>query len=330
MRQHETQPTGAGAPLSTTSLPALVRIRSQLVNLRGWCRHFGTTGILLVLVLGGAGTSWSDEPIPNIPDPVTLRPSYERGDILQYNMRLAGQTAWTPKVDEVDWGRLDTKFNCRVCAKIKRPSGAWTFDLHGERLRGTGETSKGKIDVTFTETGAKIKPRCARALRSKSSPFERPMTLTVGPRGEIRFGMGLAPLAVYLLPQVDARFWTMLTKAPEESLELGDHWQHELQMPVPGARGEPLRVDALWRVLGFERYKARMVIAIGLVADIEIDVSRSNTYWVGTTPTEQEQRCDCLRALLNSPSNSVLLAASSSCRSCAEVDRIGSAPCPKW
>ena len=209
-------------------------------------------------------------------EPAKIRLDFKAGRLLRYNLKLSGQTAWTPRVRGVDWGQMATDFTFTLRPKVLRPDGACTFDLLGETLQSAGHTAKGKIAVAATRQKSKLKARGKGSLgvSSDKSPLQKPMTLTFGPRGEFRFGTGLMPLAIYMLPHVDHRFWTVLTVAPYKPVAPGDQWEVDFQLPVPGAKGKPLNVRGKWKVLGRQRYGTQDVLAIGLAA--ELDLKDSN------------------------------------------------------
>lgn len=206
------------------------------------------------------------------PGPVKIRLNFQAGQLLRYNLKLSGQTAWTPPVRGADLGQMATEFTFTLRAKALRPGGACTFDLLGETLQSAGQTAKGRIAVAASRQKSKLKARGkgSLAVSSDKSPLQKPMTLTFGPRGEFRFGTGLMPLAIYMLPHVDHRFWTLLTVAPARPVAPGDQWDVDFQLPVPGAKGKPLNVKGEWKVLGWQRYGSREVLAIGLAAQLDL------------------------------------------------------------
>jgi hypothetical protein len=204
--------------------------------------------------------------------PVEIRLVFTTGQLLRYDLKLSGQTAWTPQVRGADWGQMATEFTFTLRAKTLRADGACTFDLLGESLHSAGHTAKGKIAVAASRQKSKLKARGkgSLAVSSDRSPLQNPMTLTIGPRGEFRFGTGLIPLAIYMLPHVDHRFWTLLTVAPNKPVAPGDRWDVDFQMPVPGAAGKPLSVKGAWRVLGWQKYGSQDVLAIALAAQLDL------------------------------------------------------------
>jgi hypothetical protein len=99
------------------------------------------------------------------------------------------------------------------------------------------------------------------------------MTITIGPRGEFRFGTGLVPLVIYMLPHVDHRFWTLLTVAPQKAASPGDKRQIDFDLPVPGAKGKPPGITSTWEVLGWQKRSRRDVLPVRLSAKLEINDS---------------------------------------------------------
>ena len=201
---------------------------------------------------------------------VTVRPRYEKGQMLHYNLKLSGATAWTPTIEGVKWGKMATDFTFVLKTKVLRKSGACTFFLMGEHLRSVGEGPKGAfgVDATRKKTRIKVKDRWQVSL--DRSPLVKPMTMTFGPLGRYRYGTGLAPIAIYMLPHVDRRFWTLLTLAPVKEVAPGDKWEQEFQFPVPGAEGRPLRLKGKWEVLGWRKVRKQEVLAIALTAALDL------------------------------------------------------------
>jgi hypothetical protein len=203
-------------------------------------------------------------------EPTIIRLNVQPGHLLRYNLNLAGQSAWSPQLDNVSWGQMKTDFTFALRAKTLRQDGSCTFELFGEDLRSSGETDKGKIDVQMTRQTSKVKARGGPRLRSTKSPLERPMTVTLGPQGRFRFGTGLGPLVIYMLPHVDHRFWTLLTVAPNEPVAVGDKWDEEFEVAVPGAEGKPLTVRAKWEALDRKRSRSYDILTVALAAQIDL------------------------------------------------------------
>ena len=204
---------------------------------------------------------------------VTVRPKYEDGRRLQYRLKLAGATAWAPTVEGVQWGKMETDFTFVLNTKAVRTTGlhkgCCTFDLLGEHLRSVGEGPKGAVGVDATRQGVQVKVEDRwQVTVADRSPLLKDMTMTFGPMGAFRFGTRIGHLAIYVLPHVDHRFWTILTVAPAGPVAPGDKWRHEFQFPVPGAEGKPLDVAAEWRVTGWEEYRGRRVLALTLQAEL--------------------------------------------------------------
>ena len=206
---------------------------------------------------------------------VTVRPIYETGRMLQYRLRLSGATAWAPTIEGIRWGKMQTDFTFVLATKTLRRvglhKGCCTFRLLGEHLRSVGEGPKGAfgVDATRRRTQVKVKDRWQVSVADRS-PLRKDMTMTFGPRGGYRFGTGLLPVAIYMLPSVDHRFWTVLTIAPIREVGPGDSWEHEFDFPVPGAKGKPLKLTGTWQVTGWETYRGRKVLAMALQAALEL------------------------------------------------------------
>ena len=201
---------------------------------------------------------------------VLIRPIYREGQALRYHLKLSGAAAWTPKLEGFRWGKMATDFTFVLAAKTLRNSGACTFRLLGEQLRSTGEGPDGAAGVEADRQRSRIKVRNRWEVWSDRTPLTRPMTMTFGPRGAFRFGTGLLPVAIYMLPAVDHRFWTVLTVAPGKQVAPGDKWEDAFQFPVPGAPGTPLKLTARWEVLDWRTYRKQRVLAIGLRAGLDL------------------------------------------------------------
>jgi len=204
---------------------------------------------------------------------VTIRHHFAPGRLLRYHMQLAGDTAWNPPLRPADRVQMATEFTFTLRGKTVRPGGACTFDLLGEGLRSTGQTPAGRINVAAGrgQSAVSLGGRETIGFSSAKSPLDGPMTITLGPRGEYRFGTGLLPLVIYMLPNVDHRFWTLLTAAPLQPVAPGDRWEVAFAVPVPGSEGRPLQIAGEWRVLDRERHGRRDVLPIQLTATLDLD-----------------------------------------------------------
>ena len=149
--------------------------------------------------------------------PAAIRLDFEPGRLLRYHLQLAGDTAWNPPLRPADRVQMATEFTFTLRAKTVRPGGACTFDLLGEGLRSTGQTPAGRINVAAGrgQSAVNLGGRETIGFSSGKSPLDGPMTITLGPRGQYRFSTGLLPLVIYMLPNVDHRFWNLLTTAPK-------------------------------------------------------------------------------------------------------------------
>jgi len=230
--------------------------------------------IIWAMLLGAAAVIVpADGADNNTEEKVLIRPQYKIGRTLVYNLNLTGVSAWTPSSEGLGWGKANTDFTFGLRAKTLRDNGSCTMELLGENLVSTAEGPKGKLEITATRERIKLKAN-GRTLTSRdNNPLVREMTVTAGPRGEYRFGTGLVDLAVYLLPNLDKGFWTLLTIAPANPVGVGDTWEDEFDLPVPGGEGRPLKVHGKWKVVGWETYREQKVLAITLAAELELNAS---------------------------------------------------------
>ena len=227
-----------------------------------WCA--AAAGVLAIgpcLMIGADGNADGGK--------VLVRPKYEPGLALRYNLKLSGATAWTPAPEGVHWGKMSTDLTAVLATKVIRDSGACTFNLLGERLTSSGQGPKGAVRVDATREKVRLTVNGKRVTGEKG-PLARPMTMTFGPRGAHLFGTGLAPIAIYMLPHVDRRFWTLLTVAPLKEVAPGEEWSDEFDLPVPGGKGRPLKLKGRWKVLGWQSYQRRKVLAMSLAAELTL------------------------------------------------------------
>lgn len=205
-------------------------------------------------------------------EPVTVRHKFTPGRIARYRLQLAGQQAWMPQIQELQWGQMATDFVFTLRTKTVRPEGACTFDLLGESLRSAGETSGGRIDVAANRQGSALglRGRDSARFESPSSLLQKPMTITFDDRGRLLFGTGLFPLAIYMLPQVDHRFWNLLTHAPEQAVQPGQNDDVSFDVPIPGAQGKTLKISGTRETAGWRAVKGQRLLTVKLVAKLDI------------------------------------------------------------
>ncbi len=234
-----------------------------------------TLGLAVTVAAGRAKAAAPPDDEPADTPRVTIRHDFKQGRLLRYRLQLSGQTAWTPPLRLADVGQMATDFTFTLHTKTLRPGGACTFDLLGERLRSAGQTPGGRIDVAAVRHHAilGLSGRDSIGVSSDKSPLNHPMTITLGPRGAIQFGTGLLPLAIYMLPHVDHRFWTLLTMAPQQPVASGDAWEADFALPVPGAQGKPLKLKGKWSVLDRETHNRRSLLPIELTANLDLENS---------------------------------------------------------
>ena len=225
---------------------------------------------LLAAALGGLLVAMAPGGDAKPPEKVTVRPRYEEGRVLRYNLKLSGAAAWAPNPKGIQWGRMATDLTAVLKTKTIRDTGACTFELLGEHLRSAGQGPEGKIELEATREKVRIRINDRVETDLKKSPLARPMTMTFGPLGAFRYGTGLAPLAPYLLAHVDRRFWTLLTVAPLKPVGPGDSWEDEFDLAVPGGKGTPLHLKGQWKCLGWQTYRRQKVLAFALSARLTL------------------------------------------------------------
>lgn len=233
---------------------------------------------LSLLVVPLASPALAEDPPAEPARPVYhIRPQYREGMTLNYQWRLSGGSLWSPPRDGVDWASGQTDFRFVLRAKTVRDNGACTFDLTGQSLEATGKSNKGTLGIEATPEKARLKINNDWTKWSDQTPLDPPMTVTLGPRFQATYGTGLEPIAIYFLPNVDRRFWYLLTTAPAEPVSVGQKWETEFELPLPGAspRGgpasKPLQVRALWEVEPIMTYRGQKVLPIRLRARLQFD-----------------------------------------------------------
>jgi len=232
-------------------------------------------GWLAAVVLAGAvqAAPPAGQKKPAPAGKVKIRPKYVEGRAWRYQLKLSGATAWAPAAKGLQWGKMTTDFTFVLLPKAFRDNGSCTFHLIGEHLRSVGENAEGLFGVDATRQSARAKIK-GKWRPNVPTPLAKPMTLTIGPLGAVRFGTGLVPIALFMLPHVDKRFWTTLTAAPLREVGPGDKWQQQLHLPVPGSRGKPLVLKAQWQVLGWRNVKGRRLLAVALTAELDLKDSQ--------------------------------------------------------
>jgi hypothetical protein len=76
-----------------------------------------------------------------------------------------------------------------------------------------------------------------------------------------------------MLPHVEHHFWTLLTTAPLQPVASGDGWEVDFSLPVPGAKGKPLKLKGKWSVLPRETRSRASLVPIELKANLDLENS---------------------------------------------------------
>ncbi len=218
-------------------------------------------------------TAEGRDPVVGADGKVLIRPTYVEGRTLRYHLNASGATAWTPAQTALGWSKGTTDFTFGLRAKVVRESGACTFAVVGENLRSTADSHKGHSQVSATPEKFTLQINGKSFTTREHNPLNKETTVTLGPLGAYRFGTGAAPLIVFMMPNVDKIFWTLLTTAPINKVAPGDAWSKEFNLAVPGGRGRPLRVTGKWKVIGWETYRGQKVLAIALAGELALEDS---------------------------------------------------------
>ncbi|MDP6547071.1 MAG: hypothetical protein QGH60_24105 [Phycisphaerae bacterium] len=206
---------------------------------------------------------------------VLIRSRFVPGRVMRYNLKLSGTAAWAPHEKGPGWGKMNTDFTFDLATKVIRDSGACTFFLAGQKIKSSVTGPKGRLGIIADRKKSKIRINDQWQSPSNKTPLTKEMTLTQGPLGGVRFTTGVAPIALYLLPHVDLRFWTLLTVAPLAKVAPGDEWSETFNLRVPGSRGRrPLKLTGRWKVVGYQQHRGRKVIVLALA--VKMDLKNSN------------------------------------------------------
>jgi hypothetical protein len=203
-----------------------------------------------------------------------IRPKYHRGQKLVYSLSVAGSTAWQPEHNDLSGGEMATDFLFTLAHKRSRESGACTFDLRGRKLRSRVKNDKGTISIQADPRECELDVQGRGFDIDKGNPLKHETTLTLGPRGGVRYGTGLLRLAPYFVVHVNPHFWRALTLAPREEVAVGDEWQESFEFRIPDSTGRPLEVDLRVRVIGWETYRGHRCLAGRAAARLRLKKTR--------------------------------------------------------
>jgi len=193
---------------------------------------------------------------------VTIDPSFRVGERLHYSWHLENDLSWSPADKGVDWVKMSTDFDFVLRGRHLLDDGSCIFDLDGKKLESIGESAKGKLGIRATSTEASYLFGNHWTKPGPKTPFEKPMTVTLGPQFQPKASTGIEPIALFLLPGVDPRVWFMVTTAPSTPLTVGSHWDHDFDVEIPGAKGDPLHVVVGIDVVDIETLNGARVITI--------------------------------------------------------------------
>lgn len=203
-----------------------------------------------------------------------IRPKYRRGQKLAYSLSVAGSAAWHPEHNDLSGGEMATDFLFTLAHKRSRESGACTFDLRGRKLRSRVRNDKGTISIQATPRECELDIQGHEFDIDKANPLKHEATLTVGPRGAVRYGTGLLRLAPYFIVHVNPHFWRALTLAPREEVAVGDEWEESFEFRIPDSTGRPLKVDLRAKVTGWETYRGHRCLAGRAAARLKLNQTR--------------------------------------------------------
>jgi hypothetical protein len=228
------------------------------------CALAAGLGLLLAVIPTDAKTSTR-------PGKVLVRPKFAAGRVIRYNLKLSGSAAWAPHEKGLKWGKMETDFTFDLATKVIRERGLCMFNLAGQRIKSSASGPKGSLGIIADRRKVRLKIGDAWQSPSNKTPLAKPMTLTQGPLGGVRFTTGVAPIAIYLLPHIDARFWGVLTAAPMVKVAPGDEWNQEFKWRIPDSRGNPLDLTGRWKVLGYQTHRGRRVLALALAVTMDLN-----------------------------------------------------------
>lgn len=199
-----------------------------------------------------------------------LRWKFGADRTLKYNWEVESELRWRPQRGNLKWVEVDTNFTFELKEKLIRESGACTFNLYGKKLKGKVKGPEGTWTIDATERSARIKRIDKSAKVKTDSPFEKEMTVTIGPRGGARYGTGVGLIAPFFRVGVDNIFWRILTTAPKEEVGVGDKWDVDFNLRLPDSRGNPLQVTGTGRVTGWKTIKGHKCLVLKLECVLEL------------------------------------------------------------
>ena len=228
----------------------------------------------LFVVLSLLITSAMAEPATNGGDKHLIRHKFRDGRELRYSLSVAGRGRWDPEFRGSSGWQMSTDFRFTLSTKLIRESGACTFELVGEKLESELEGEEGKLKVEADRDGWEITGEKGELEPERGNPLTREMTLTMTPRGRVRYGTRLLRLAPFFIVHVDRHFWGPLTTAPRNPVGPGDSWEKDFKLDLPDSRGRPLRVTLKTRVTGWKNYRGRRCLAGRATAELNLKDTR--------------------------------------------------------
>jgi hypothetical protein len=203
-----------------------------------------------------------------------IRHKFRDGQKLAYSLSVAGKAFWYPEQNDLSGGEMGTDFLFTLSHKVTRETGACTFDMRGQRLRSRVETEKGTISIEATPEECDLDIQGHRLEIDRANPLKHAATLTMGPRGVVRYGTGLGRLAPYFIVHVNPHFWRALTLAPREEVGVGDEWEESFNVRIPDSRGKPLNVKLRAKVTGWETHRGHRCLAGRVRAQLKLKETR--------------------------------------------------------
>lgn len=200
-----------------------------------------------------------------------IRWKFGEGWKLRYEWEVESELRWRPQRENLEWVEVDTNFAFELEEKLVRESGACTFELHGKKLKSKVRGPKGTLSIDATERSARIKAFDKSKQIKGDSPFEREMTVTIGPRGLVRYGTNVGILAPFFRVGVDNIFWNILTTAPNQEVGVGDKWDIDFKLRLPDSVGNPLHVTGSGRVTGWKKVKGHKCLVIKLESELSLE-----------------------------------------------------------
>lgn len=247
--------------MTTIAQPQRVSLQGRHLSL---CRLWLMIAVTLSIIFGSASAPAFAS------DSFRIEPTFRVGDRFHYTWHLENELSWSPAVKGADWVTMSTDFEFFLDAKYLHDDGGCLFEMDGKNLKSVAESAKGKLGLRATPTEASLLLGKKWLKPGPNTPLSKPMSVTLGKRFQVTSATGLESIALFFLPGVDPRVWFAMTTAPPGELSVGDAWEHEFDLPIPGAEGEPIHAVITIEVAGVETTKDGPVLTVRATGELNL------------------------------------------------------------